>query len=361
LIFMKRKPVFLILLAIVLLFMVAGCASPTDESEPAVDETPAEEEATDEDEVSAEARDDTPLVFADAGWDSIRLHNHIAGFIIENGYGYKTDVILGTTPITFAGLRTGDIDIYMEFWHDNFPDAYAEAIELGEIEVTSVNFDDNAQGLYVPVFLVHGDEERGIEPLAPDLKSVFDLPKYKDLFDNPEDPDKGLIVGSPPGWFADEVLSAKMVHYELDEHFTYFRPGSDTALATSITRAMETGEPWVGYYWEPTWIMGKYDMVLLEEPAYDPELWEDDYRCAFPSTEITTGVHRDMLDRAPDVVEFLRNYETSSEITSEALSYMMVNEVEADEAALFFLREYDELWTDWVPDDIAEKVLNALQ
>ena len=28
------------------------------------------------------------LVFADAGWDSIRIHNSIAGFILENGYGY---------------------------------------------------------------------------------------------------------------------------------------------------------------------------------------------------------------------------------------------------------------------------------
>ncbi len=28
------------------------------------------------------------IVFADAGWDSIRFHNDVARFIIEKGYGY---------------------------------------------------------------------------------------------------------------------------------------------------------------------------------------------------------------------------------------------------------------------------------
>lgn len=339
----KGKKIYLLfLLAAVFLVIITGCA--TSASTP----TPSED-----------SKDGKPLVFADAGWDSIRFHNEVARFIIENGYGYKTDVILGTTPITFAGLRQGDIDIYMELWHDNFPDAYEEAIANEEIIVTSVNFDDNAQGLYVPAFLINGDPEKGIEPLAPDLKSVFDLPKYKGLFKNPEDPEKGLIVGSPPGWAADEVLTAKMVHYDLEKDFTYLRPGSDTALAASIAGAMETGEPWVGYYWEPTWIMGKYDMILLEEPAFDPEKWKN-YQCAFPATEVTTGVHRDLLKRAPEVVEFLRNYETTSELTSEFLCYMMENEVEADQAALFFLQEYEEIWTKWVPKDVAAQVKSAL-
>lgn len=36
-----------------------------------------------------------------------------------------------------------------------------------------------AQGSYVPRYLVEGDAERGIEPrLAPDLRSVTDLPRY---------------------------------------------------------------------------------------------------------------------------------------------------------------------------------------
>jgi ABC-type proline/glycine betaine transport system substrate-binding protein len=300
-------------------------------------------------------------MFADAGWDSIRFHNHVAGFIIENGYGYKTDVMAGSTPVTFAGLRRGDIDIYMETWHDNFADAYAEAIALEEIAVLSVNFDDNAQGLWVPTFMIEGDAARGIEPMTPGLTSIFDLPDYWEIFKDPEDPKKGRIIGSPPGWAADEILSEKMINYELEETFNYFHPGSDSALSASIASAFERGDPWVGYYWTPTWVMGKYDMTLLEDEEYSLEKWEDGYQCEFPATEVTVSVHKDVLDNAPEVVEFLKNYETSSLLTSEALSYMMDNDTDAREAAIYFLKEHESIWVEWLPEEAAGKVKAALQ
>ncbi|MFS0708965.1 glycine betaine ABC transporter substrate-binding protein, partial [Kocuria palustris] len=50
------------------------------------------------------------IVFADAGWDSIRIHNGIAQKIIEEGLGYKTKTTAGSTSATIQGLRRGDID-----------------------------------------------------------------------------------------------------------------------------------------------------------------------------------------------------------------------------------------------------------
>src|SRR5690625_6912494 len=76
----------------------------------------------------------------------------------------------------------------MEAWTDNIKEVYEEALEAGDIEELSVNFDDNDQGLYVPTYVIEGDEERGIEPMAPDLKTVEDLKDYPDVFEDPEDP-----------------------------------------------------------------------------------------------------------------------------------------------------------------------------
>ena len=53
------------------------------------------------------------MVLADAGWDSIQFHNSVAQLIIENGYGYKTEIISIFTT-TVEALAKGDIDIYME-------------------------------------------------------------------------------------------------------------------------------------------------------------------------------------------------------------------------------------------------------
>jgi glycine betaine/proline transport system substrate-binding protein len=67
-----------------------------------------------------------------------------------------------------------------------------------------------------------------------------------------------------------------------------------------------------------------------------------------------------MQEKAPEVVEFLKNYETSSALTNEALAYMQLNEVDADETAKWFLSEYEEIWTKWVPEEVASKVKGAL-
>ncbi|WP_236910495.1 glycine betaine ABC transporter substrate-binding protein [Clostridium sp. Cult1] len=301
------------------------------------------------------------LILADAGWDSIRIHNGIAKTIIENGYGYETDIINGSSPIVIRGLRQGDIDISMESWTDNIKDVYYPGIQNGEIIELSTNFDDNAQGLYVPTYLIKGDSERGIEPLTPNLKSIKDLPKYWEIFMDPDDPNKGRIYGAPPNWVADEILRTKMETYNLEEKFDYFNPGSDTALNTSIVSAYEKGEPWVGYYWDPTWITGKYDLTLLEDDSFDEEKWEDGYRTEFPGVKVTVAVNNKMLEKAPDVVDFLKNYETSSKITSELLAYMQDNDLDMDKTINWFFAEYEELWTSWVPEEVAERVKISLE
>ncbi|MDD3840796.1 MAG: ABC transporter substrate-binding protein [Clostridia bacterium] len=312
-----------------------------------------------EDQGSSDKGGET-FVFADAGWDSIKVHNDIASIIIENGYGYKTDVMTGSSPITIKGLAQGDIDIYMEVWSDNYLDIYQPAIESGDIVELSVNYDDNAQGLYVPTYVIEGDAEKGIEPMAPGLKSIKDLPEYWEVFKDEDDPGKGRIYGAPPTWGADEILRQKMVTYGLEDTYIYLNPGSDTALNTSVVSAYEKGEPWLGYYWDPTWITGKYDMTLLEDEPYDQEKWEDGYACEFPGVTVTVAVNKEMVDKAPEVVEFLKNYETSTKLTSEMLAYMQDNDAEADEAAEWFLKEHEDIWTNWVPEDVAQKVKEAL-
>ncbi|WP_243641284.1 glycine betaine ABC transporter substrate-binding protein [Xylanivirga thermophila] len=305
---------------------------------------------------SNEGQKKEKLIFADAGWDSIKIHNAIAATIIENGYGYKTDIMTGSSPIVIRGIRQGDIDICMESWTDNIKDVYEPGIENGEIIELSVNFDDNAQGLYVPTYVIEGDKERGIEPLAPDLKSIKDLPRYWDVFNDPDMPNKGRIYGAPPNWASDEILRTKMDTYKLDETYDYFNPGSDTSLNTSIVSAYEKGEPWVGYYWDPTWITGKYDMTLLEDEPYTEEKWANGYRCEFPGVRVTIAVNKNLPEKTPEVAEFLKNYKTSTKLTSEMLAYMQDNDAEPEEVAKWFLQEHKDIWTKWVPDDIAQKV-----
>ncbi|HAA89019.1 MAG: ABC-type glycine betaine transport, periplasmic subunit [Thermoanaerobacterales bacterium 50_218] len=301
------------------------------------------------------------IVFADLSWDSSQVHNRIAGFIVEHGYGYQVDYLMGESVPLLQGLARGDVDVMMEAWVDNYGESYEKVLKEGKIEDLGANFPDAPQGWYVPTYVIKGDPERGIEPMAPDLKSVFDLPKYWQLFKDPEVPNKGRFYNSPPGWVCTEINEAKIKAYGLDKYFNVFGTGSDTALATSIASAYEKGEPWLGYYWEPTWIMGKYDMTLLEEPPYDEERWNEDYGCAYPMCRVHIAVNSKLREKAPEVVEFLQNYETTLEQTNKALAYMRDSGGDAADAAIWFLKQYPQQWKKWVPEDVAAKVEEALK
>lgn len=301
------------------------------------------------------------IVFADAGWDSIRVHNSIAQKIIEEGYGYETEVTPGSTAATFQGLRDGDINVYMEVWTDNIKEVYNEAIDAGDIKKVSVNFDDNVQGLYVPTYVIEGDEERGIEPLAPDLKTVEDLKKYPKLFADPAKPEKGRLINAPSGWAVAEAITTKMDTYGLNDTFVNFMPGSDAAIVASMTDAIKSGEAWVGYYWSPTAVTAKYDLTLLEEPAFDQKDWEETKGTEFPPNDVVVAVQKDLPEQAPEVVDFLSNYETSAALTEEALKYMEDNDATTEEAAIWWMNKHEDIWTSWVPEDVAKKVKDSMK
>lgn len=301
---------------------------------------------------------DKKLVFADAGWDSIKFHNAVAGLIAQEIYGYSWSEVPGSSTILHEGLIKEEIDVHMEVWTDNLA-TYNEDLAAGKFKDLGVNFDDNYQGFYVPRYVIEGDTERGIEAIAPDLKYVWDLKKYPDLFPDAETKGMGRIYGGIPGWEVDTILHNKYLHYGLDENFIYFRPGSDAALSSAITSAYEKGEPIIAYYWEPTWLIGKYDMVLLEDKPYDAATYKEG-KTQLPSVNITIGVSNDFYEKDPGMVEFLSKYKTSSSLTSEALAYMQDTGANYTETAKWFLKKYDNFLDEWLNEEEAEIIRSYL-
>ena len=302
-----------------------------------------------------------PLVIADLNWDSAQVHNRIAGFIIEKGYGYKIQYTPGATITLFAGLVRGDVDIEMECWVENQQEAYDKGIAAGKIIDLGANFPDSWQGWLVPTYVIKGDAKRGIKPMAPGLKSINDLSKYWELFKDAEDPGKGRFYSCIPGWECEKINEKKFKAYGLDKHYNIFLPGSDAALNGSMAAAYRKGKPWFGYYWAPTWVLGKLDMTPIEEPAFDKNLWDANYACAYPSVKVNIIVNSGLQERAPEIVEFLKKYETTQAMANKFLAYMQDEKADTQSAALWFLRNYEDLWTGWVPGKVSSKVKAALK
>ena len=300
------------------------------------------------------------IIFADAGWDSIKFHNAVAGLIAEEVYGYTWEEVPGSSPVTHEGVLNGEIDVHMEEWTMNIP-TYDQDIEAGKLQQLGVNFADNRQGFYVPRYVIEGDSERNIEPMAPDLKTVEDLKKYSDVFPDQDEKGKGRVYGAIPGWDADDLMFAKYEYYNLDENYVYFRPGSDPALSAALTDAYERGEAIVGYYWEPTWLMGKYDFVFLEEPEANIDTFQEG-ASEIPPTDTTVVMSNSFYEDEAnsDLIAFLSKYQTSSALISEALAHIQDTGDSYEKTAKWFLQEKDELLDDWLTEEDAQTMRDAL-
>jgi glycine betaine/proline transport system substrate-binding protein len=311
-----------------------------------------------------------PIILAGLDWDSVQVHNAIASHILEEGFGCRTDSIPGSTVPMQQGVVRGDIDVAMEVWTDNLPEFMPAALESGQVIDLGINFADANQGWFVPRYMIEGDPERGIEAVAPDLRSVADLERYAGLFRDPEQPNKGRFYNCIIGWVCEEINTEKLEAYGLDDDFSNFRPGTGVALATSMESAYLRGEPWFGYYWGPTWVLGKLDMYQLQEPEYSEACWErlsdtstpSGEGCAYPASTVIVVVNGEFaaeIDSA--IIDFLRDYETSNEMVSGLLAYMEENDETLEGAARHFLETRADVWSEWVPADVQERVAASLR
>ena len=305
---------------------------------------------------------DREIVFAGLDWNSAQLHNYIAGTILQVGFGCEFTDIPGSTIPMVQGLVRGDVDINMEIWFNSAPDLYHESVSAGDVMDLGLNMHALEISFLVPRYVIEGDADRGIDATAPDLKSVADLAMYAEVFKDPEQPDKGRFYNCIIGWQCELINNDKMATYGLDEHFTNFRPGAGAALAASLAGAYEKGEAWLGYYWGPTWVLGSYDMVAIEEPAHSNDCWVDgDRGCAFPPSIVNVAVSKAFADAASaEMVEFLSAYEMDQLLVSAMLAYMRDNDATAADAARYFLETQTDLWTGWVSEEVAGRVQASL-
>ncbi len=297
------------------------------------------------------------ITLGEGDWESNEFHNQITRFIIEYGYGIDVNIDTVDTALLVQGLREGTIHVNMEMWGDNIP-TFQDDLDQGYYEIVSVNFDDNYQGLYIPQYLAEQHEG---------LRTIQDLPEYKHLFPDPEvsnwDPEvhQAVVHGGPSGWAVTNFLQTKFENEDLYpglvEHFVFRPSESTTLLNTTMLSAYEDEEPWVGYNWEPTWILGQLDMLLLEdEYEYDADTGAGNP----PTQDVTVVVTADFESDYPEIHAFLSNYETSSAITADGLAYMQTEDASTEEAARWWLREYEDLWSNWVTEDAHTAIMDAL-
>lgn len=336
--------------AVALVSLLGGC-TPTDQNNPSGGDVPP----------APDNRNET-IVFADVSWATSTFLSNLAGYIVDVGYGYDVEVTTAAHMVALQSIETGEIDVHMDVQVLQMADVIEELVATGKVETLGMSFTPVWLGWLVPRYMIEGDPERGIEPSMPDFEDVFDLADYWHLFPDPEDPSKGRFVNSVPGWDSERMNRLKIEAYGLDEYYNVMTPGSDAALAASMYTAYERGEPWLGYYYSPSWILGKIDMYRIPEPEYDEALWNDEakYACGYAEDDGTIIGATSLQERAPEVRQFLLDFNLPIDNLNEVLLYMQEESGDTDDVLHWFLSNYQDVWSEWVPEDVAARVAASL-
>ena len=304
------------------------------------------------------------VTIADMNWSSATFIAHVDQFTLEHGYGCDAQLVVGDTmPTGTSMIEKGEPDIAPELWTNGIRAALDRGIAEKRLQVVSAALADGGEeGFWVPRYLVDA---------TPELATIDGIRRHAALFRNPEDPDTSLFMGCPAGWTCQITAGHLFRALKLAESgFVPGDPGSGAGLAGSLARAYERGQPWFGYYWAPTPLLGRYDMVKVDFGSGTDErhfvdcITQPD--CAdprptmYPPSPVQTVVAAGLAERAPEVVEYLSKRGFTNRFMNGFLAWMDDNQADGDVAMAHFLQQNEALWTGWVSDDAAVNIRSAL-
>ena len=309
-----------------------------------------------------------PVKMAGITWESGQFYAAVIGEIIRSGYGCQVETVLGSTAATETALVNGDLQLWTEQW--NRTDIIKKGIESGKIKLIGDLLQGGAyEGFFVPDYVIKGDARRGIKAMASGLQSVVDLPRYKDLFRDEEEPGKGRFLNCPSGWDCERINTQKLKAYKLENSYTNFRAGTGSAMDAAISSAYQRGKPILFYYWVPASLMGRYKFIQLKEPSYNAKCWpslqankgEAPCPSATPATTLQVGIASTFMAAEPAIVSFISKVKLSPELLNRTISSMSEHKQSPEAMAREFLKQQPAIWKSWVPADVAAKVQQAVK
>ena len=309
--------------------------------------------------VSASAACDAPIKFGALTWESGQFISGVLKYIAEDGYDCTIEEVPGAGPALETALSQNDIQVIGEQWVGRSP-IMEQAIAQNKVAVIGDTLKGGAtQGWYVPKYVL--DENPG-------LRSYQDLPKYAELFKDPEDPRKSRFMNCPSGWTCEIFNSRLLKNTGLDSIFNNAHPGTGAALDAEIASAFEQHKPLLFYYWQPTGLMAKYDFAPLAFPAHDDACWQDllladgTANCVsgFPVSPLGIAVSTPFIESNPELAAVFEKVQFSSDELNGAILEMSESKRSGDEQALTFLRENPNVWQHWLSEEAATSLAAKL-
>lgn len=260
--------------------------------------------------------------FADVGWSDVAATTGLASVVLE-GLGYQPVVTMASLPITFAGLKNRQFDVFLGYWVPHMVAVAQPFIQAGQVKVLEpANLVGARYSLAVPQYLY----DKGLRDFA-------DIARFeKDL--------QGKIHGIEPGSDGNALIAGMIRDGAFGLKKFQLVESSEIGMLTQAHRAVLGRKAIVFLGWEPHPMNIQLKMRYLSggDAVFGPNLGAAKVYTAVPNTYET---------RCPNVAAFLKNLQFSTDMESQVMGPIM-ERVKPNLAARNFLEKNLTLLGPWL-------------
>tara|TARA_B100000378_G_scaffold7462_1_gene6738 strand:+ start:876 stop:1817 length:942 start_codon:yes stop_codon:yes gene_type:complete len=273
--------------------------------------------------------------FSDVGWTDITTTTATAKHLLE-GLGYKVDVKVLSVPVTFASLKSDDVDVFLGNWMPAQSGAITPYIDEGEIDVVATNLEGTKYTLAVPTYTY----DKG-------LKTYADIAKFGDELDH-------KIYGIEPGNEGNAYL-VSLIEANKDGLGDFeVVESSEQGMLAMVGRKYRQEQPIVFLGWEPHPMNASYSLKYLTggEDFFGGE------------GIVRTVTRKGYAEECPNVAKLLENLKFTLPMENEVMGKILNDgENEADATAEWIKANPDALdaWLAGVTTTSGEPGLPAVK
>lgn len=298
--------------------------------------------------VSAQAAD---LVIGVPSWPSAAVTANIIKLVMEENLGLDVDTQNGSNTVIFEAMDRGSMNVHPEVWLPNQANLNQKYVKERGTVVQNQHGVQASQGICVT--------KKTSEKY--NIKSIYDLtdPDKSVIFDTNGN-GKGEMWAGQPGAASTTVEKIRAKSYGYDQTMDLVE--LDTPLNwAALDAAEKAGKPYAFFCYTPHHIFSIYDLVMLEEPAHNPDTWKviqptDDadwlaksnadsaWAPAFLYVHYSKSLEKDQ----PEAAMLLKNFNLNADIVGQLSYGMVVDKKAAEVVAKEWVETHSDLIESWL-------------
>ncbi len=257
--------------------------------------------------------------FADVGWTDIQVTTGVATNILD-ALGYEPEVTTLTVPVTYASLKTKDIDVFLGNWMPSMTTDIKAYLDDKSVEQLGTNLENAGYGLVVPQYVADAG-----------VKSLADLGKNKDKFG-------GKIYGIEAGNDGNRIISEMIAKPENNLQGFELVESSEAGMLTQAEKAMKKNEWIIFLGWTPHPVMGAMKIFYLDGMGDS----------GFGAATVLTNVRAGYTSECPNVGQLLKNLKFNLEMEGAMMDPVLSSQADPKAVAKDWLKAHPDAWKPWL-------------